>query len=83
MNQERLDVQAGFQRGRGTRDQIANMSWIMEKAKEFQKKKKSATLTMLKFTAWFKTNWKIHKEMGVPDHLARLLKNLQVKKQQL
>ena len=53
MNQELPDVQTGFQRGRGTRDQIANIHWLMEKAKEFQKKICSASLTMLKsLTVW-------------------------------
>ena len=48
MNFELPDVQAAFQRGRGTRDQIANIYWIMEKAREFHKKSTSASLTMLK-----------------------------------
>ena len=52
MNQDLQDIQAGLRKGRGTRDQIANIRWIMEKAREFQKKKKkkktSASLTMLK-----------------------------------
>ena len=47
MNQELLDVQAGFRKGRGTRDQIANICWIIEKAREFQKTSTSASLTML------------------------------------
>ena len=55
MNRELLDVQAGFRKGRGTRDQIANIRWIMEKAREFQKK--SALLTMPKpLTVWITTN---------------------------
>ena len=55
MNQELPDVQAGFRKGRGTRDQIANIHWIMEKAREFQKK--SALLTMPKpLTVWITTN---------------------------
>ena len=60
------DVQAGFRKGRGTRDQIANISWIMEKAREFQK------------NIYFCYNklWKILKEIGVPDHLTYLLRNL-------
>ena len=64
VNRELPDVQAGFRRGRGTRDQIANICWIIEKAREFQKKKKNkkqniacATLSMLKLlTVWITTN---------------------------
>ena len=56
-NQELPDVQAGFRKGRGTRDQIANIHWIIEKAREFQKKHVSASLTMLKpLTVWIATN---------------------------
>ena len=57
MNQELLDVQARFRKGRGTRDQIANICWIIEKAREFQKTSTSASLTMLKpLTVWITTN---------------------------
>ena len=57
MNQELSDVQAGFRKGRGTRDQIANIRWIMEKAREFQKTSISALLTMPKpLTVWITTN---------------------------
>ena len=57
VNQEPPDVQAGFRKGRGTRDQIANIHWIIEKAREFQKTPTSASLTMLKpLTVWMKTN---------------------------
>ena len=74
VNWELPDVQAGFQRGRGTRGQIANIHWIMEKARELQKK---STSTMLKpLTVWITINWKILTEMGVPDHLTCLLRNL-------
>ena len=61
VNCELPDVQAGFRKGRGTRDQIANICWIMEKAREFQKKTSiSALLTMPKpLTVWITTNWKI------------------------
>ena len=78
VNQELPDVQAGFTKGRGTRDQIANICWIIEKAREFQEKTStSASLTMLKLlTVWITTNWKILKEMGIPDHLTGLLKIL-------
>ena len=71
------DVQAGFKKGRGTREQIANIHWIIEKAREFQKTSISALLTMPKhLTVWFTINWKTLKKMGIPDHLTYLLKNL-------
>ena len=70
MNHELPDVKAGFRKGRGTREQIANIYWIIEKAREFQKTSTSALLTMPKpLTVWITTNWKILKEMGIPDHL--------------
>ena len=57
VNHEIPDVQAGFRKGRGTRDQIANMHWIIEKAREFQKKNISASLTTPKpLTVWITTN---------------------------
>ena len=72
------DVQGGFRKGRGTRDQIANIHWIIEKEREFQKTSISALLTMPKpLTVWITTNdGKILKEMGLPDHLTCLLRNL-------
>ena len=77
MSGELPDVQAGFIKDRGTRDQIANFTWITEKAKEFQKTSTFASLTTLKsLTVWITTNWKILKEMGIQDHLTCLLKNL-------
>ena len=77
MNQELPHTQAGVRKGRGTRDQIAIIYWIIEKAREFQKKSTSASLTMLKpFIAWITTNWNILKEMGIPHHLFCLLRNL-------
>ena len=78
MNHEFPDVQAGFRKGKGTRDQIANICWIMDKAREFQKKTSiSALLTMPKpLTVWITINWKILKEVGIPDHLTCLLRNL-------
>ena len=77
VNRELPDVQAGFRKGRGTRDQIANIRWIMEKAREFQKTSTSALLTMPKpLTVWITINWKILREMGIPDHLTCLLRNL-------
>ena len=78
MNQELPDVQAGLGKGKGTRDQIAhNNHWIIEKARESRKTTTSASLTMLKpLTVWFRTNWKILKDTGIPDHLTCLLRNL-------
>ena len=78
MNGELPDVQAGFRKGRGTRDQIANIRWIIRKAKEFQKKTSiSALLAMPKpMIVWITTNWTILKDMGIPDHLTCLLRNL-------
>ena len=76
MNLELPDVQAGYRKGRGIRDKIANIRWIMEKPREFQKNI-SALLTMPKpLTVWITGNWKILKKMGIPDHLACLLRNL-------
>ena len=77
MNHELPDVQAGFRKGRGTRDQIANICWIMEKAREFQKNIYFCFLTIPKLlTVWITINWKILKEMGIPDHLTCFLRNL-------
>ena len=77
MHCELPDVQAGSKKGRGTRDQIANIRWIMEKGREFQKNIYFCFMTMSKpLTVWITTNWKILKEMGVPDHLTCLLRNL-------
>ena len=69
MNRELPDVQVGFRKGRGTRDQIANIRWIIKKAREFQKKTSiSALLTMPKpLTMQIATNWKIPKEIRIPD----------------
>ena len=76
VHHELPDVQAGFRKGRGTRDQIANIHWIMEKVREFQRNI-SALLTMSKpLTVWITINWKILKEMGIPEHLTCLLRNL-------
>ena len=73
VNCELPDVQAGFRKGRGTRDQIANIRWIIKKAKTFV----SALLTTPKpLTVWITANWKILKEMGIPDHLNCLLRKL-------
>ena len=78
MNHELPDVQAGFRKGRGSRDQIGNICWIIEKVREFQKKTStSAFLTMLKpLTVYHNKLWKILQERGIPDHLTYLLRNL-------
>ena len=79
VNCELTDVQAGFRKGRGTKDQIANIRWIIEKAREFKKKAStSALLTTLKaLILWItKILLKIHQEMGIPDHLTFFLRNL-------
>ena len=74
------DVQAGFRKGRGTRDQIANICWIMGKAREFQK---SSYFCFIDYVKAFdcvdhSKLWKALKEMGIPDHLTCLLRNLYV-----
>ena len=77
MNCELPDVQAGFRKGRGTIDQIANIHWIIEKAREFQKNIYFSLLTMPKpLTVWISTNCGKLQEMGIPDHLTCLLRNL-------
>ena len=78
VNWEFLDAQAGFRKGRGTRDQIANIHWIMEKAKEFQKNIYFCFIVNAKAFDCLDHNslWKILKEMGIPDHLTCLLRNL-------
>ena len=78
MNRELPDVQAGFRKGRGTRDQIANIRWIMEKTREFQKHIYFCFIDYAKAFDWVDHNklWKILKEMGIPDHLTCLLRNL-------
>ena len=86
MNHELPDVQAGFRKGRGTRNQIANIRWIMVKAREFQKNIYFCFLDYAKDFDSVDHNklWKILKEMGIPDHLTCLLKTcMQVRKQQL
>ena len=78
MNRKLPDVQAGFRKGRGTRDQIANMHWIIEKAREFQKNIYFFFIDYVKAFNCVDHNkmWKILKEMGIPDHLTCLLRNL-------
>ena len=86
MNCEIPDVQAGFRNGRGTRDQIANIFWIIEKAREFQK---NIYFCFFEYAKGFdcvdhNKSWKILKEMGISDHLTCLLRNLYAdQKQQL
>ena len=78
VNRELPDVQAGFRKGRGTRDQIANIHWIIEKAREFQKNMYFCFIDYAKAFDCVDHNklWKIRKEMGIPDHLTCLLRNL-------
>ena len=76
VNRELPDDQAGFRKGRGTRDQIANIHWIIKKAREFQK-----NICFIGYTKAFdhvdhNKLWKILQEMGIPDHLTCLLRNL-------
>ena len=78
MNRELPDVQAGFRKGRGTRDQIANFHWIIEKAREFQK---NIYFCFIDYTKAFdcvdhNKLWKFFKEMGTPDHLTCFVRNL-------
>ena len=78
VNRELPDVLAGIRKGRGTRDQIANIRWIIEKAREFQK---NIYFCFIDYTKAFdcvdhSKLWKILKEMGIPDHLTCLLRNL-------
>ena len=77
MNWKHPDVQAGFWRDRRIRDQIANIHWIMKKAREFQKNI-CFTDYMKALTADHNKLWKIPQEMGIPDHLTCLLRNLYV-----
>ena len=78
MNRELPDVQAGFRKGRGIRDQIANIHWIIEKAREFQKNIYFCFIDYAKTFDCVHHNklWKILQEMGIPDHPTCLLKNL-------
>ena len=78
MNRELPDIQAGFRKGRRTRDQIANIRWIMEKTREFQKNIYFCFIDSAKAFDCVDHNklWKILKEMGIPDHLTCILRNL-------
>ena len=77
-NQELLDVQPGFRKGRGTRDQIASICWVVEKAREFQKNVYLCFIDYIKAFDWVNHNklCKALKEMGILDHLTCLLRNL-------
>ena len=86
LNHELPDIQAGFRKGRGTRDQIANIHWIIEKASRFQKYIYFCFIAYAKAFDCGNHNklWKNPKDMGIPDHMTYLLKIcMQVKKQQL
>ena len=86
MNQELLDVHAGYRKGRGTRDRIANIHWIIEKAREFQKNIYFCFINYAKVYDCVDQNklWKILQEMGIPDHLPASWETcMQVKKQHL
>ena len=77
VNWELPNVQAGFRKGRGIRDQIANIHWITKRQENSRKPSTSALLTMPNpLTVWITTNWKILKEMEIPHHLTCLLRNL-------
>ena len=78
VNQKLPDVQAGFRKGRGTGDQVANICWIIENAREFQK---NIYFCFIEYTKTFdcldhNKLWKILKQMGIPDHITCLLRNL-------
>ena len=78
LNWEIPDVQAGFRKGRGIRDQIANICWMIEKARKFQKNIYFCFIDYTKAFDYVDHNklWKILQEMGIPDHLTCLLRNL-------
>ena len=76
MNHELPDVRAGFRKGRGTSNQIANIRKIIEKAREVQKNIYFCFIDYAKAFVWITTNWKILKEMEISDHLTCLLRNL-------
>ena len=78
MNQEILDVQYGFRKGKVTRDQLADIRWIIEKARKFQKNIYFCFIDCTKAFGCVDHNklWKILQEMGIPDHLRCLLRNL-------
>ena len=80
VNWELLDVQAGFRKGKGIRDQIANIRWIIEKVREFQKKTYFCFIDYAKAFDFVDHNkpWKILRQMGIPDNFTCLLRNLYV-----
>ena len=84
VNHELPDITAGFRKGRGARDQVANIHWIIKKARELQKNSYFCFIDYAKSFVRITINWKILKEMGVPYHLTCLLRNLyEVRRQQL
>ena len=86
MNRELPDVQVGVRKGRGTRDQVVNIQWIIEKTREFQKNIYFCFIDYAKAFDYVDHNklWEILQEIGIPDYLTCLLRNLyEVKKQQL
>ena len=77
VNRELPDVQAEFRKGKGTRDQIASILWMIKKQESSRKTSIFALLTKPRpLTLWITTNWKILQEIGIPDHLTFLLRNL-------
>ena len=79
VNRELPDVQAGFRKSRGPRDQIANIRWIIEKAREFQKNIHFCFIDYAKaLTVWTTINWKILQKMEISDHLICFLRNMYV-----
>ena len=76
VNRELPNVQVGFRKGRGTRDQTANIRWIIEKAREFQKNICFIDYAKAFYCVYHNKLWKIIQEMGIPDHLTCLLRNL-------
>ena len=84
VNPELPDVQAGFRKGRGTKDQIASICWIIKTVREFQKNNCFIDYTKAIDCVDHNKLWKVLKEMGIPDHLTCFLRNLyQVRKEQL
>ena len=76
MNQGPPDVQAGFRKDRGTRDQVASIHWIIEKARELQKNNYFCFIALKSLAVWITTNCGKFLEMGIPNHLSCLLRNL-------
>ena len=76
VKKELPEVQDGLRKGKGTREQIANMHWIIEKAREFQKKKSASLTTLKPLIVCIRRNWKILQALGISDNLTCLLHNL-------